>query len=47
MAWFKADLDTTKKFFLDKINGNVAGLVPLIERVVPSAYPNDIKARRV
>ncbi len=48
MASAEADLDTVRKFLsLDRLTGdNVAGLVPLIERVVTSAYPNDIKAQQ-
>ena len=48
MASAEADLDTTRKFLsLDRLTSdNVAGLVPLIERVVTSAYPNDIKAQQ-
>ena len=48
MASAEADLDTARKFLsLDRLTeDNVAGLVPLIERVVTSAYPNDIKAQQ-
>lgn len=48
MASAEADLDTARKFLsLDRLTAdNVAGLVPLIERVVTSAYPNDIKAQQ-
>jgi hypothetical protein len=48
MASAEADLDTARKFLsLDRLTSdNVAGLVPLIERVVTSAYPNDIKAQQ-